>query len=750
MRKLILFLLGVLASSFYAEVLGQADKWNTPGNGNPVIAGYFADPTIKKFGDTYYIYATTDGNGGGLGPSVAWTSKDLANWTMVPMNWPTTYHIWAPDVMQDKDGKFYMYYCEPCKIYCGVGDTPIGPWHNLLGNDTTVLVPDRFVKNAITLDGQSFVDDDGSAYLYWGTWGIYKGFGCGVGKLSADRKNFTQTHLIPNTEATDFFEAPFMLKRNGIYYFMYSSGSCHDETYRVQYATSAVGPMGPFTFGKNNPILSTNADRSVHGPGHHSILKDGDDYYIVYHRHNIPQSTRGMHRQIAIDKLVFNEDASIAKVVPTHRGIGHFGTLANASPNLAFCKQVKASSYYNEYFKPQYAVDDNNATLWRPKTSGREWMEIDLGSLNDIRRIWTQFEYPTLYYQYFIEVSRNGKDWEMFADRRDNHLSGSPMIDQGNAKARYVRLTYIGGKRKGQFGAIWNIKVFADEEKDCLSGKSSGINGDGNGAGFPASSSEENRWSKGSGQRRKPAISKLSGTTSKLSRTTSKLSDTTGQSGRKEPELLMEVCADDYRAGDTLTEIREHTGKGKFHTLTTALPVVEQKGVKAFAFDSVQWFRSDFVLPSQIRDSAPYTLETWVLNPEANQNECIVDLSSSEGELEKVMLCSGKEPRCGVVCHFGWFEDMGFPELAGTGVWQHWVITYDGYMEKVYLNGRKIKEKDIFLLLPESKYVTLGRTARGDWPFSGLLHEVRLYDGVLNAQEILKHYTGKHFKGKVY
>lgn len=55
--------------------------------------------------------------------------------------------------------------------------------------------------------------------------------------------------------------------------------------------------MGPFTFADNNPILATNADETIHGPGHHSILKEGDDYYIVYHRHNIPQSTRGMHRQ---------------------------------------------------------------------------------------------------------------------------------------------------------------------------------------------------------------------------------------------------------------------------------------------------------------------------------------------------------------------------------------------------------------------------------------------------------------------
>ena len=41
-----------------SPVKGKA--WNAPGNINPFIPGYFADPTIRKFGDTYYIYATTD------------------------------------------------------------------------------------------------------------------------------------------------------------------------------------------------------------------------------------------------------------------------------------------------------------------------------------------------------------------------------------------------------------------------------------------------------------------------------------------------------------------------------------------------------------------------------------------------------------------------------------------------------------------------------------------------------------------
>ena len=50
------FLIGVVSAFAQAA-------FNAPGTGNPVIPGYFADPTIKKFGDTYYMYATTDGSG---------------------------------------------------------------------------------------------------------------------------------------------------------------------------------------------------------------------------------------------------------------------------------------------------------------------------------------------------------------------------------------------------------------------------------------------------------------------------------------------------------------------------------------------------------------------------------------------------------------------------------------------------------------------------------------------------------------
>ena len=50
----------------------ESPLWNAPGAGNPFIPGYFADPTIRKFGDTYYLYATTDGTGNGYGPAQVW------------------------------------------------------------------------------------------------------------------------------------------------------------------------------------------------------------------------------------------------------------------------------------------------------------------------------------------------------------------------------------------------------------------------------------------------------------------------------------------------------------------------------------------------------------------------------------------------------------------------------------------------------------------------------------------------------
>ena len=777
-------------------------KHDAPGTGNPVIPGYFADPTIKKFGDTYYMYATTDGSGAGFGPAQVWTSKDFVNWTLMPMNWPDSHWIWAPDVIRHTDGRYYYFYCQPCIIHCGVSETPRGPWKNILGESEAVLVPDRFVTNAITLDGQTFVDDDGSVYLYWGTWGIYKGFGCGAGKMTPDLKGFTETRLIPNTEAVDFFEAPFVLKRNGIYYFMYSSGSCHDHTYRVQYATSDH-PLGPYEY--KGCILETNEDGTVHSPGHHSILKEGDDYYIVYHRHDNPHSNRGFHRQLCMDKMEFAADGSIRKVIPTHEGVGALAPSVVKSENLALGAGVRASSCYDDNFRAEYAVDDNNGTLWRPRGMGQEWLEIDLGSSREIQTVWTQFEYGTQFYQYLIETSVDGKHWSVFADKRNNHLAGSPMVDFGKAEARYVRLTFTGGQKNGFGGAVWNVKVFGGIEEALPQ----------QWLGLTAADWDGREWRNNEGMlggafvlkegaartcriEGRDALMLEPGTVleychSLLSpskeHTLSGLVYRSGKWRSYETEhclfqgmislrsgneplvitnlryynwklepaeraydaatdvvrlpaadcrkrgLVVSITADDFAVGDTVPYLTNRGVKGYFEALKAPVVVKETEGKKAFHFDGSQLFRSSFSLPATLQDNAPYTLEAWVLNDSIAENECVADFTTSHDELEKIMLVNGTELRCGVINHYGWYEDAGYKGMKElTGRWQHIYICFDGRMEQVYINGEQVSGKDIQLLVKPSQFVTLGRNAEGEWPFTGYLHSLKLWDEYIPLQ----------------
>jgi beta-xylosidase len=832
--------LGAIAQTGHA---GEELNWNEPNAANPILPGYFADPTIRKFGDTYYIYATTDGNGGGFGPSQVWGSKDLNDWTIMPMNWPTTHWIWAPDVFKQGD-KYYFLYCQPCTLHMGESETPRGPWINVLGETDAVLVPDRFVHNAITLDGQHFRDDDGSIYFYFGTWGIYKGFGCGVAKLNDDMKSFSDKKLIENTEITDFFEAPYVFKKDGVYYFTYSSGSCHDHTYRVQYATSTEGPMGPFTY--KGCILESNEDRTVDGPGHHSILEENGKYYILYHRHDNPHSTRGMHRQLCIDELKFGTDGSILKVDPTHTGV-NFNKTTSAYPDLAFGKPVIASSYYNNSFHPQYAVDNNNATLWRPQTVNPEWLQIDLEAVKHVEQIETQWEYGTAYYCYTIETSTDGVSWTPLVDRSMNRLAGSPMVDYVNADFRYLRIHFRYQENNGMPGAIWNVKVYGGIKNlppqqwvgvDANNYTCSSCNNDLGmlGGTFGVTDRDALRTTSEGG---KKALLLPAGTTASTSvvlpgilknkkktipeytvsfqayynsawhqlaqvykngKTTNYVdaapvaalpksisvapgkplqlsagksdlvfTDLRMYSWAQEPaEIaydrayamehkgateyqqtatrageLLTLDANDYQVGEQLTTLVNCAeGKETVGNLTargTSLGVVLKEGEQAFEFTGLQQFVSEKGLPTTMLGNAPYTISAWVYNPQVEANECILNLVPTQEENATVSFGNGSSESNGIVSHCGSFEDRGDKSVkANQGKWSFWTVTFDGYMESIYLNGNRIAKKDIVMLLQPSPYVTLGNRDAGDWPFSGYVRRITLYDTALTPEQVMQ------------
>ena len=705
------------------------DTHKAPSVGNPFIPGYFADPTIRKFGDTYYLYATTDGTGNGYGPAQVWVSKDFVNWKNIVMNWPTTEVVWAPDVVQQPDGTYRYYYCEPCNINVGESVSPVGPWKNILGKDDAVMVPDRYVHNVITLDPQLFHDDDGSEYLYFTTWAIYKGFGCGVAKLNKLWSNeqckdarmwnenapfpiaadefFSEKRLIPNTELKDIFEAPYVFKRNGIYYFTYSSGSCHNHTYRVQYATSTVGPMGPFEY--KGCILQTNTDQTVHGPGHHSILEQDGKYYMVYHRHNLPRSVHGFNRQVCIDEMKFDANGNILPIVPTHdaQGVDILTSHLSSLPkNLALGAKVTASSYYDDWFRPEFAVDDNNATLWKARHTNwglgkhqEAWLQMDLNQTMEFNEIWTQFEYATFFYQYRIETSLDGKKWSLYADRTNNTMQGSPMIDKATAKARYIRITITDTQKNGHMPAIWNVKVWKQAPE------------------LPEIDVEANDGYPGMHQKDvEPAARYASAATINLN-------------------VASIATTKDATQPFDITEI------GQFKA-NKPIGVQVKDGRWAMFFDGTQRLESKDSLAADYSYNAPYTISVLVQQTKVDSLSTVVSLSTAWNELATTELRLGTDTITGVINHNGWFESFGAPEAvkAAEGRWTLWTVTFDGWMERVYKNGELVHEQNNFLMIRPEGHITIGADGSGENNFTGYISELSIVPQAMTAQEVVASY----------
>ncbi|MEU2772541.1 family 43 glycosylhydrolase [Streptomyces sp. NPDC007162] len=293
---------------------------------SPVLPGLNADPNIVRFGDTFYLYPTTDGYDGWSGTRFkAYSSTDLVHWTdrgvildLGPdISWADS-RAWAPTIAQ-KDGKYYFYFCADANIGVAVADSPTGPFKDALGKP--LLRSGDFSGQMI--DPAVFTDDDGQSYLYFGNGHAY------VVPLNADMTSIDPSKVRDITPS-GYNEGSFVIKRNGIYYFMWSENDTRDENYRVAYATGP-SPTGPWT--ERGVILSKDLSLGIRGTGHHSVVHvpNTDDWYIAYHRFAIPGGD-GTHRETTVDRLEFAADGLIEPVVPTLTGIDPV-TVVHAGPD---------------------------------------------------------------------------------------------------------------------------------------------------------------------------------------------------------------------------------------------------------------------------------------------------------------------------------------------------------------------------------------------------------------------------------
>ena len=440
-----IFLITFFISSL--TCISQDLKHDSPKTNNPVIPGFFADPSIVEMDGKYFIYATTVSK---YMEPVVWISKDLINWKVEALGITGEHFFWAPSVIKGDDGKYYLYHTSgfdfKCHLY--IGETPSGPWKKY-----------GFVEEGFDLQ-------------------IFKGPSTGkIYGLSSDpnsRPRIAEFESNPKAEGYmtkvikekslegpffDYTEGSFMVYKNGTYYLMYSGGRCHSANYNIRYSTSK-DIWGPYEDAPNNPVLQKNEKNSVYGSGHHSVLEKDGGYYIVYHRQDVYNWPTCSERQVCIDKMEFAEDGLIKKVIPTHKGIDFSANKENKLVNLAFGKPVTASTN-TKGFDPEFAVDENYSTRWMSGRSGGASIAVDLGEVYEIHEILPSFFYYDYFTLYKIWYSNDNQKWELYFDQSKIAKKGTAPVEQKKINARYVKIEFVRGEDK--VAALYELKIMGKE-----------------------------------------------------------------------------------------------------------------------------------------------------------------------------------------------------------------------------------------------------------------------------------------------
>ena len=309
---------------------------------------YTADPAAHIFNGKIFIYPSHDIDTGvpfdDLGSHFA--MEDYHVFSMdgieaIPIDHGVALHVkdvpwaekqmWAPDAAF-KNGRYYLYFPVKrpdgiCQIGVAISDSPAGPF----------LPETEPIKNSYSIDPAVFQDDDGKFYMYFGgIWGgqlqsyrenIYnpafkepspneKSLGPRVARLRDDMKEFEETvreisildqdglPILAGDHNRRFFEASWMHKYKGKYYYSYSTG----DTHYICYATGD-NPYGPFIYQGIilNPVVGWTT--------HHSICLFKGKWYLFYHDSSLSEGVTHL-RSIKVTELLHDDTGKIQLINP--------------------------------------------------------------------------------------------------------------------------------------------------------------------------------------------------------------------------------------------------------------------------------------------------------------------------------------------------------------------------------------------------------------------------------------------------
>ena len=399
-----------------------------------------ADPAVVEFRGEYYMFVTRSHG--------YWHSKDLLNWDFITpgKNWyPQGSN--APAVHNYKDSVLYVMGDPSGSMSVLYTDDPkSGNW-----NATPAILHDL-------QDPDLFIDDDGQAYLFWGSSNVYplRGkklnkddrfliegetvelFGLDMPKHGWER--FGENHT--DTVLGGYMEGAWLTKHDGKYYMQYAAPGTEFNVY-ADGVYVADSPLGPYKYQSHNPV-SYKPGGFMNGAGHGSTLVGPGGNYWHFASMSL-SATVNWERRLCMYPTFFDKEG----IMYCDNNFGDYPHYAPAEPGkkgeftgwmlLSYKKPVKASSYAegsapaaqgftesnrpktSANFLPANLTDEECKTFWMARTNGdTEWVEIDLEAPATVYAVQVNYHdhqsnmygrIPGLRHRYAVEGSLDGQDW---------------------------------------------------------------------------------------------------------------------------------------------------------------------------------------------------------------------------------------------------------------------------------------------------------------------------------------------------
>lgn len=262
---------------------------------NPIFAGDYADPSILRDGDTYYVVNSSFRYYPGL---LIWQSKNLVDWTPVANAlYKNVGDVWAPDLVKFRN-RYFIYFPANNKIYVVYADNINGPWS------------DPVDLNINSIDPGHFTDENGKRFLYFSN-GSYVPLSDDGLSVTGEMKFAYSGWKIPQEWSIECFclEGPKITKRGDYYYLTVAEGgTAGPPTSHMIISARSKSPFGPWENSPYNPIDRTkNASEQWCSKGHATLFEDTKGkWWMLFHAYE--KEYYNMGRQTLLEPVEWTKD----------------------------------------------------------------------------------------------------------------------------------------------------------------------------------------------------------------------------------------------------------------------------------------------------------------------------------------------------------------------------------------------------------------------------------------------------------